>query len=86
MHETDIKKTPIITKRGLYEWTVMSFGLKNAATTFQRIINQVLEEDLNEMCKVFVDDVNIHTQEWKDHLRHIERMLQKLHRAQLRLN
>ena len=86
MHELDIKKTAIITKRGLYEWTVMPFGLKNVIATFQRIINQVLEDDLNEMCKVFVDDVNIHSRGWDEHLRHIERVLQKLYQAQLRLN
>ena len=86
MHEPDIKKTVIITKRGLYEWTVMPFGLKNATATFHRINNQVLEEDLNGMYKVFVDDVNIHSKEWLEYLQHIDRVLKKLHDAQLCLN
>ena len=86
MHEPDIPETAVITKRGLYEWTVMPFGLKNATATFQWIINKILEEDLNDMVKVFVDDVNIHSADWLDHLKHVAKVLKKLCGANLRLN
>jgi hypothetical protein len=39
--EEDIHKTAITTPFGLFEFTRMSFGLRNAANTFQRFVNQV---------------------------------------------
>ncbi|GFV04821.1 hypothetical protein TNCV_5047851 [Trichonephila clavipes] len=40
--EEDKEKTAIITPFGLFEFNVMSFGLRNAPSTFQRFINEVL--------------------------------------------
>lgn len=86
MHGLDVKKTTMIMKRGLYEWIVMPFGLKNATIIFQRTINKVVEDDLNKMVKVFVDDVNIDSKDWESHSLHIDRILEKLVVAKLHLN
>lgn len=42
VREEDIPKTAIITPFGLFEFPVMTFGLRNAAQTFQRFINEVV--------------------------------------------
>jgi hypothetical protein len=38
MAPNDMKKTKLITMIGLYEWTIMLFGLKNATSTFTKIM------------------------------------------------
>ena len=75
---SDIAKTAITTPFGLFEFTRMPFGLRNAAQTFQRFMDQVLRG--LEFCYVYIDDVLIasHTpQEHKEHLRLV------LHRFEL---
>jgi len=62
MAPNDMKKTALITKTGLYDWTVMPFGLKNATSTFTKMISLVFKELGDEFLKVFVDDLNVHSE------------------------
>ena len=67
---SDVSKTAITTPFGLFEFTRMPFGLRNAAQTFQRFMDQVLRR--MEFCYVYIDDVLIVSstpQEHKEHLR-----------------
>jgi hypothetical protein len=86
MAPEDRKKTALITKTGLYDWTVMPFGLKNATSTFTRTMFLVFKELGGEFLKVFVDDLNIHSENWEAHLRHLEAVLAKLREVNLKLN
>ncbi len=49
-----------MTKNGLFEWLVMSFGLENAIGTLSKVINEIFKDELDGFVKVFVDDLNIH--------------------------
>jgi len=82
----DVKKTALITKTGLYDWTVMPFGLKNATSTFTRTMSSVFKEMGDKFLKVFVDDLNIHNENWEDHLRHLGVVLSRLREVNLKLN
>jgi putative transposase len=62
MAPEDIKKTALVIKTGLYDWIVMPFGLKNATSTFTRTMSLVFKELGGEFLKVFVDDLNIHSE------------------------
>jgi hypothetical protein len=81
-----VKKTVLVTKTGLYDWTVMPFGLKNATSTFTRTMSLVFKEMGDKFLKVFVDDLNIHSENWEDHLRHLGVVLSRLREVNLKLN
>ena len=44
VHPDDVEKTAIKTPFGLFEFPFMSFGLRNAAKTFQRFMDEILRE------------------------------------------
>jgi hypothetical protein len=86
MAPEDIKKTVLITKTGLYDWTVMPFGLKNATSTFTRTMLEVFKDLGSKFLKVFVDDLNVHNESWGEHLQHLNAILCKLKEMNLKLN
>jgi len=86
MAPEDVKKTALITKTGLYDWTVMPFGLKNATSTFTRTMSKVFKDFGSKFLKVFVDDLNVHSGSWVEHLQHLDMVLCKLRKVNLKLN
>jgi hypothetical protein len=79
----DILKTTFITKYGLYEFTVMSFGLKNAPTFFMNLMNSVFMDYLDKFVVVFIDDILIYSQSEEEHAGHLRMVLQRLRENQL---
>jgi hypothetical protein len=86
MAPKDMGKTALITKSGLYDWTIMPFGLKNATSTFTRTMTEVFKELGNSFLKIFVDDLNVHSEKWQDHLQHLGAVLSRLREVNLKLN
>jgi hypothetical protein len=86
MAPEDVGKTALITKSGLYEWNVMPFGLKNATSTFTRTMAEVFKDVGDSFLKIFVDDLNIHSIAWQDHLQHLGTVLSRLREVNLKLN
>jgi hypothetical protein len=82
----DMNKTTLITKSGLYDWTIMPFGLKNATSTFTRTMTEVFKDLGDTFLKVFVDDLNVHSETWQDHLQHLGAVLSRLREVNLKLN
>ena len=76
--EPDREKTAFITRDGLFEWNRMPFGLINAPYTFQRIMNHVFREMLWTSVIVYMDDILIFSQNEKDHVRDVERVLSRI--------
>lgn len=73
-----------ITPLGLYSYNVMSFGLRNAPATFQRLMNRVVSG--LEGCAVYLDDVVVHSDTWEKHVAHIRALFLRLLEAQLTVN
>ncbi|KAK0585343.1 hypothetical protein LWI29_027080 [Acer saccharum] len=57
MHKPDEEKTSFTTDQGLYCYTVMPFGLKNAGVTYQRLINKMFAKQIGKNMEVYVDDL-----------------------------
>jgi hypothetical protein len=58
---SDIPKTKFITKYGLYEYTIMSFGLTNVPPFFMYLMNSVFMDYLDKFVVVFIDDILIYS-------------------------
>lgn len=67
---SDIAKTAIITPFGLYEFTVMTFGLRNAAQTFQRFIDCVFRGV--DFVFPYLDDILIASSSVEQHIEHLK--------------
>jgi hypothetical protein len=61
--EEDQVKTAFITTFGVYCYTTMSFGLKNAGATYQRAIQACFKRQLNKNVEAYVDDVVVKTRD-----------------------
>ncbi|XP_076245408.1 uncharacterized protein LOC143185957 [Calliopsis andreniformis] len=72
----DIAKTAITTPFGLFEFPFMSFGLRNAAQTFQRFIDEVLRE--LDFVYAYIDDVLVASSTEEEHMRHLEEVFSRL--------
>jgi hypothetical protein len=75
---SDIPKTAFIAKYGLYEFTMMSFGLTNAPAFFMNLMNSVFMDYLDKFVVVFIDDILIYPQSEEDHANHLRMVLQRL--------
>jgi hypothetical protein len=80
---SDIPKTVFITMYGLYEFTVMSFGLTNAPAFFMNMMNNVFMDYLDKFMVAFIDDIIIYSQSEEDHVNHLKMVLQGLREHQL---
>lgn len=86
MEPSDREKTAFITQFGTYQFTVMPFGLCNAPATFQRLMDEVLHDELWKIVVVYLDDLNIFSKTFDDHLKHLRIVFDRLKKAGLKLN
>ena len=61
----------------------MPFGLCNAPSTFQRLMNIVFQQEINSVILVYLDDILIYSRAVAEHWGHLRCALDKLHRAKL---
>jgi hypothetical protein len=79
----DIPKIAFTSRYGLYEFTMMSFGLTNAPAYFMYMTNKVFMEYLDKFVVVFIDDILVFFWSEEEHEEHLRLVLQKLREHQL---
>ena len=70
--------TTFASRFGAYEWKVMSFGLTGGPASWQRFINDLLWEYLNDFCTAYLDDILIYSTSMKKYRQHVRKVLTKL--------
>ena len=82
MEDGSREKTAFTTRRGLYEFRV---GLCNAPATFQRLMENVLADLVQQKCLIYLDDVVVIGQTFSEHLSNLQTIFERLWSAGLRL-
>lgn len=85
MNPDDAPKTAFSTPNGHFEYTRMPFGLKNAPSCFQRMMNSVLMGLTNTQCFVYLDDVVLYGSTLEDHNRKLKNIFYRLRENNLKL-
>ena len=83
VRDQDIPKTAFRTQRGQFEFVVMPFGVTNAPSTFQRLMNSLFKEDLDKFVLVYLDDILVFSTTLEEHIEHIRKTLDRLREAKL---
>jgi len=76
-------KTAFRTCYGLFEWSVMPFGLINAPAAFQQFMNDIFSDLLDVCVMIYLDDILIYSNNMSKHHWHMKEVLKCLHKASL---
>ena len=83
MTNDSVEKTAFCTNLGQWEYVVMPFGLCNAPSTFQRLMNTMFEKEINSFILVYLDDILIYSRSVGEQWEHLRCVLDKLRYAKL---
>ncbi|WZZ60405.1 hypothetical protein YC2023_060512 [Brassica napus] len=86
MHPEAQEKTSFMTSRGIYCYKVMPFGLKNAGSTYQRLLNMMLADQIGRTMEVYIDDMLVKSLEAEDHISHLQQAFSTLRKYNMKLN
>ena len=88
MAEEDIAKTAFRCPGaiGLFEWVVMTFGLKNAGATYQRAMNYIFHKLIGRIVEIYIDDVVVKSKGYKEHLADLWETLECTRKYGLKMN
>nr|GEW27167.1 reverse transcriptase domain-containing protein [Tanacetum cinerariifolium] len=84
--EPDEEKTSFHTRQGVYCYTKMPFGLKNAGATYQRLVDKAFDSQIGRNIEVYVDDLVVKSYTEAEMLRDIDETFRTLRKINMKLN
>ena len=85
LHESSKPLTTFTTYQGLYQFKVLPFGLTNAPSTFQRIMECVLRGLNWKSCLIYLDDIIVFSRTFDEHLLRLRDVFERFRDADLKL-
>ena len=82
----DVEKTAFLTPCGVYCYTCMPFGLRNAGATFQLLMHIALGRQLGRNAEAYIDDIVVKSREARTLIQDLEETFASLRKVDLRLN
>ena len=82
----DQEKTAFVTSIGNYHYKVMPFGLKNAGSTYQRMMTKMFELQLGRSIEVYINDMVVKSKVVSKHVGDLTNIFEILRKHKLRLN
>jgi hypothetical protein len=71
---------------GLFEWVVMTFGLKNAGATYQRAMNLIFHDLLGIILEIYIEDVVVKSDSMDNLLADLHLALERMCQYRLKMN
>jgi hypothetical protein len=71
---------------GLFEWVIMTFGLKNAGPMYQRAMSLIFHDLLGVLMEVYIDDVVVKSVGFEEHMTNLKLSLERMKKYGLRMN
>ena len=82
----DQEKIAFVTPIGNYHYKVMPFGLKNAGSTYQKMMTRMFELQLGKNIEIYIDDMVVKSKMVSEHLGDLRAIFEILRKYKLRLN
>ncbi|KAL0375636.1 UNVERIFIED_CONTAM: Retrovirus-related Pol polyprotein from transposon [Sesamum calycinum] len=82
----DRKRVSFITSAGIFCYVAMPFELKNAVTTYQRLVDKIFHPQIGRNIEVYVDDMLVKSKEAQNHIADLEETFFVLKKYRLKLN
>ena len=83
IRDKDIGNTAFNTQLGAFEWVGMPFGVCNAPSTLQRVVNNVREDQIRNFLSVYIDNILIFSKIFEEHQQHLDPVHKPLQQHQI---
>ena len=82
----NMNKTTFTTEWGIYCYTVMLFGLKNASATYQRMATALVHYMMHNEVEVYIGDMIVKSKDKRGHITNLRKFFERIKAYRLRLN